>query len=605
MSVAKRMKKTKLSDYVAAFLAEQGIRHVFIISGGASIHLLHSVAENPDIAHICPHHEQAGAMAADAYARVTGNLGCAIGTSGPGATNMITGIAGAWFDSIPCLYITGQVTTFRMKGDTGVRQLGFQETEIIPMVEPITKYAVQISSTGDIRYELEKAVQIAKSGRPGPVVVDIPDDLQREFVDVDDLRGFDCSQMPEPLAADATDLDAVVTMLSEAERPVLMLGWGIRLSGGDALAQQLIDRLGIPVLTSWAARDLVDSRFEHLVGTVGTHGTRAGNFAMQNADLVLCIGSRLSTRETGSPMNSWAREARTIVVDVDESELRKFPRFGKPLDMAVHADAKQFISGLLDKLANFRAQDISSWRARIEDWKSRYVVCQASAHEETSVNPYAFVEALSGIMPDDEQIFIDTGCSVAWMMQGFGVRRGQRLYHDFNNTAMGWALPAAIGGCLALEGAPVTCVSGDGSLMMNLQELATIKRHRLPVRLFVLNNGGYSMVQQTQEQWLGGEHVGTSIEGGLDFPDFAQIAKAFDIPCISIDTNAAIADALGQMMALEGPVLIDVRIPSEKRVEPQSKFGYPIEDAEPLLPRDEFLSNMIVAPMPKSLEPLD
>jgi acetolactate synthase-1/2/3 large subunit len=599
------MKKTKLSDYVAAFLAEQGIRHVFIISGGASIHLLHSVAENPDIAHICPHHEQAGAMAADAYARVTGNLGCAIGTSGPGATNMITGIAGAWFDSIPCLYITGQVTTFRMKGDTGVRQLGFQETEIIPMVEPITKYAVQISSTGDIRYELEKAVQIAKSGRPGPVVVDIPDDLQREFVDVDDLRGFDCSQMPEPLAADATDLDAVVTMLSEAERPVLMLGWGIRLSGGDALAQQLIDRLGIPVLTSWAARDLVDSRFEHLVGTVGTHGTRAGNFAMQNADLVLCIGSRLSTRETGSPMNSWAREARTIVVDVDESELRKFPRFGKPLDMAVHADAKQFISGLLDKLANFRAQDISSWRARIEDWKSRYVVCQASAHEETSVNPYAFVEALSGIMPDDEQIFIDTGCSVAWMMQGFGVRRGQRLYHDFNNTAMGWALPAAIGGCLALEGAPVTCVSGDGSLMMNLQELATIKRHRLPVRLFVLNNGGYSMVQQTQEQWLGGEHVGTSIEGGLDFPDFAQIAKAFDIPCISIDTNAAIADALGQMMALEGPVLIDVRIPSEKRVEPQSKFGYPIEDAEPLLPRDEFLSNMIVAPMPKSLEPLD
>lgn len=595
----------KLSDYVADFLAGQGLKHAFIISGGASIHLLHSLSEHPEIAHICPHHEQAGAMSADAYARVTGNLGCAIGTSGPGATNMITGIAGAWFDSVPCLYITGQVTTFRMKGDTGVRQLGFQETEIIPMVEPITKYAVQIRDTADIRYELEKAVYIAKSGRPGPVLVDIPDDLQREHIDCAGLRGFtpDVTSSDAP-AASAQDLDQVVEMLREAKRPVLMLGWGVRLSGADQLALDLVGRLGFPVLTSWAARDLIHRGQPHFAGTLGTHGTRTGNFAMQNADLVLCIGSRLSTRETGSPMDSWAREARTIVVDVDPSELRKFPRFGKPLDLAIHADAKEFIAGLLERLANFECQDLAQWHGRIEGWKSAYPICPDDARAETTVNPYLFVETLADALPEANQIFIDTGCSIAWMMQGFKVSKGQRLYHDFNNTAMGWALPAAIGGCLALGGQQVTCVSGDGSLMMNLQELATIKRHKLPIRLFVLNNNGYSMVQQTQEQWLGGEHVGTSFDGGLDFPDFGSIAEAFDMPYVMIDTNAGLQAGIDEAMAQDGSVLVDIRIPADRRVIPQSKFGYPIEDAEPLLPRDEFLENMIVQPMPKSLEPL-
>ena len=304
-------------------------------------------------------------------------------------------------------------------------------------------------------------------------------------------------------------------------------------------------------------------------------------------------------------MESWAREARTIVVDVDPAELRKFPRFGKPLDMAVQSDAKAFINALLPRLANFASQDLSAWRARIESWKAAYPVCTDAARQEETVNPYVLVEQLSASLPENDQVFIDTGCAIAWMMQGFDVSRGQRLYHDFNNTAMGWALPAAIGGSFALGEKPVTCVSGDGSLMMNIQELATIKRHKLPVRLFVLNNGGYSMVQQTQEQWLGGEHVGTSYDGGLDFPDFAQVAAAFDIPYVCIDRNDQVAGGLREAMAHPGAVLVDVKIPAERRVIPQSKFGYPIEDAEPLLPRDEFLANMIVKPMPKSLEPLE
>ncbi len=595
----------KLSDYVAGFLAGQGIGHAFIISGGASIHLLHSIAEHPDIEHICPHHEQAGAMAADGYARVTGRPGCAIGTSGPGATNLITGIAGAWFDSVPCLFITGQVTTFRMKGDTGVRQLGFQETEIIPMVKPITKYAIQILDPLRIRYELEKAVHIATTGRPGPVVVDIPDDLQRMNIDVDVLPGFaaeaETSALPAPLAS---DIDRILAMLRGGARPVLVLGWGIRLAGAVDSVRELVDRLGVPVLTSWGARDILQAGHPLAAGTFGTHGSRAGNFTVQNADLVITLGARLSTRETGSPLESWAREARTVVVDIDQAELDKFPRFGKTLDLAIRADAGAFAKALLARANDIVTPDLAPWRDRIASWTERYPICPPDAAADIDINPYRFVDLLSDVVPPKEHVFIDTGCSIAWMMQGFRNRGGQRLYHDFNNTAMGWALPAAIGGCFALDRAPVTCISGDGSLMMNLQELATIQHHRLPVRLFVMNNRGYSMVQQTQEQWLGGEHVGTSHEGGLSFPDFTTVAAAFGIPHIVIDKNADLDLRLAEAFAVKGPVLVDVRVPASRRVMPQSRFGYPIEDSEPLLPRDEFLANMIVRPMPKSLEPI-
>lgn len=596
----------KLSDFVADFLASQGIGHAFIISGGASIHLLHSIAAHPEIEHICPHHEQAGAMAADAYARVTGHLGCAIATSGPGATNMITGIAGAWFDSVPTLFITGQVTTFRMKGNTGVRQLGFQETEIIPMVQPITKYAVQIRDPRRIRYELEKAVQIAKSGRPGPVLVDIPDDLQRERIDVGALAGFRADETPlESVPAPAADeLDRVIDLLGEAERPVVVLGWGVRLAGGIDATRDLVDRLGFPVLTSWGARDMLPADHQLLVGTFGTHGTRVGNFAVQNADLVLTIGARLSTRETGSPLESWAREARTIVVDVDPAELGKFPLFGKAVTLPICADARKFAEALLQRANRFNSTDITAWQTRIADWQAAYPVCPPSLMTEAKVNPYVFVKALSQAAPRNDHIFVDTGCAVAWLMQGFAVSQGQRLYHDFNNTAMGWALPAAIAGSLATGRAPVTCIVGDGSMMMNLQELATVQRHRLPVRLFVLNNSGYAMVQQTQEQWLGGEYVGTSHEGGLSFPDFAAVAAAFDLRHLTIAANTEVEEQVRKAMAHEGPLLVDVKIPSDQRVIPQSRFGYPIEDADPLLPRDEFLANMIVKPMPKSLEPI-
>jgi len=597
-----RSNQMKLSDYVALFLAKQGIGHAFIISGGASIHLLHSLHDRSDIEAICPHHEQAAAMSADGYARVTGRPGCAIGTSGPGATNMITGIAGAWFDSVPVIYISGQVATYRMKGNTGVRQMGFQETDILPMVAPITKYAVQITDPAQIAFELEKATYIAMAGRPGPVLIDIPDDLQRQIIDPETLAHFvppvDVLPAPSP-----QDIDNVFDMLQVAKRPVIIAGWGVRLAGAENLFRAAAEQMAIPVLTSWAAKDMFPADHPLLVGTFGTHGTRAGNFAIQNADLVIAVGARLSTHETGTPMDSWAREAKIVVVDIDATELAKFPAFGKHLDMAMHADAREFLVSFGERAKSETPPDIKSWMESIASWLARYPVKRLGPASPT-VDPYALMSRLAAHMPGEEQVFVDTGCSVAWMMQAFPVRGRQRLYHDFNNTAMGWALPAAIGGSLALGSQPVTCVSGDGSLMMNIQELATIQRHRLPVRLFVVNNEGYSMVQQTQEQWLGGEYVGTSREGGLAFPNFVTLAKAFDIPTLTAETEAEIDTVLKQAYATDGPVLVDIRIPRTERVTPQSRFGYPIEDSEPLLPRDEFLANMIVKPMPKSQEPI-
>ena len=592
----------KLSDYVAEFLAAQGIRHVFAITSGASIHLIHSIADRDDIDFVCPHHEQAGAMAADAYSRVTGNLGAALATSGPGATNMITGICCAWFDSVPVLYITGQVATFRRRGETGVRQMGFQETQIVDMVRPVTKHVSQLMDPQHIRYELEKAVHIAREGRPGPVVVDIPDDLQRSDIDPEKLEGF----TPPTKPSSNLDLEAqvrrCVRLIASAERPVLVIGWGVRLAGAVDVVLKLADKLGFPVLPSWAAMDMFPENHPLLVGSFGTHGTRYGNFTVQNADLVLAIGARLSTRETGSPVTSWACSANTIIVDIDQSELDKFSYFGKSIDEPICADADKFARLLNDQLDGVSLKSIDAWWQRVSSWIERYPVCPEGFEQQTPVNPYVFVRALADEAPVDEHIFAATGCAIAWIMQAFQFKLGQRLFHAFNNTPMGYALPAAIGGCLALGGKPVTCIEGDGSLMLNLQELATIKRHRLPVRLFVVNNSGYSMVKQTQDQWLGADYHATSYEGGLDFPDFSLVAQSFDIPAVRIEKNSDVEQVVAKVLESDGPILCDVVIPPEHHVVPQCRYGRPIEDAEPLLEREEFLENMIVEPMAVSLE---
>jgi acetolactate synthase-1/2/3 large subunit len=594
----------KLSDYVATFLRDHGIGHAFAITGGASLHLIDSIARTPGIDYVCPQHEQAGAMAADAYARATGRLGCAIATSGPGATNLVTGVICSWFDSVSVLYLTGQVTTFRLKGDSGVRQMGFQETEIVEICRPVTKYAVLVLDWRRIRYELEKALHIARAGRPGPVLVDVPDDLQRMDIDVSELEGY----VPEPEAPpapDDADLDRITALLERAERPVAILGWGIRLAGAELETLRLVETLGVPVLPTWPMLDLLPADHPQVVGAFGTHGTRYANYTLQNADLVLAIGARLDTREAGSPYQDFARGARKIVVDVDPAELRKLPAFGMDVDVLVHADAGLFASALADRVARESRPDINDWWTRIRGWKERYPICAPEYRTETLVNPYVFVEALSAASQPGEVLALDTGCALAWTCQAFQFKAGQRLFHCFNTTAMGYGLPAAIGISFALDRTPVTCVVGDGSIQMNLQELATVVRHQLPIRIFLINNHGYSMVQQTQEQWLSGRYEATTVDGGLAFPDFVKVAEAFGLPTVTIRTNAEISDRVREAYAVEGPVFINVEIDAAHRVVPQVKFGRPIEDGEPLLGRQEFLANMIVPPTAASLDEAD
>jgi acetolactate synthase I/II/III large subunit len=591
----------KLSDYVGAFLARQGIRHVFAVSGGASLHLIHSVGDIPGIEFICPQHEQAGAMAADGYARVTGDLGAAIATSGPGATNLLTGVCCSYYDSVPVLYITGQVSTFRMKGDTGVRQIGFQETDTVEIFRPVTKYAALVADPARIRYELEKACHIARSGRPGPVLIDIPDNVQRMEIDPDRLEGYSPpaeEQTAEPLP---DQVRRCVELLERARRPVAILGWGVRLAGAADLARKVLEKLGIPVAPTWAVADILPADHPLSIGTFGTHGTRFANFAVQNADLILSIGSRLDTKATGSPASTFARSACKIVVDIDPNELGKFARFGLDIDLPIAADALVFLKAL-DR-ATTDSLDVSPWLDRIADWKERYPVCLDKYEQEEDVNPYVFVKTLAKQCSEGEVIFLDTGCALAWMMQGFEFKPGQRVYHDWNNTAMGWALPAAIGACLALGRRPVVCVTGDGSLQMNIQELATVVRHNLPIRIVLINNHGQSMIQQTQDQWLGSNYLASSFEGGLPDPDYVAIARAYGIPTLTLDRKAGMEENLRGMFETSGPIFCNVEIAAHRRVSPQVKFGRPNEDPEPLLERSEFLSNMIVRPLDVSLPP--
>lgn len=593
----------KLSDVVATFLAERGIKHVFAISGGASLHLIHSIAETPGTSFVCPLHEQAGAMAADGYARVSGGLGCALATSGPGATNLITGICSSFYDSVPVLYLTGQVATFRSKGDTGVRQIGFQETDTVEICKTITKYAVLVKDPYRIRYELQKAVSIAKSGRPGPVLVDIPDDLQR--MDIDPAKLVDYSPDAPSVAAGAAvteaaahTLDAVLT----SKRPVLIYGWGVHLARAESEARELARALGIPVAMTWAALDLLPHRDPLAIGGFGTHGVRYANFAVQNADLIIAVGSRLDTKATGSPPSTFGREARIIMLDADETEVNKFQKLGVKLDLGIVGDAGDFLRALLDRARGAALPDFAPWLARIAGWKAAYPACLPSFADERLVNPYHFVRQLSTALAEGEIIFSDTGCALAWMMQGFEFRKGQRFFHAFNNTPMGYGLPGAIGACFAKPGQRVICVTGDGALQMNIQELATVVRHNLPVKILLFNNHGHSMVQQTQEMWLQGNYYATSVDGGLPDPDFIAIARAYGFPADTLRLNEEIPAKVAAALAADGPYFLSIEIDSRHRLAPQVKFGRPNEDADPLLPRDEFLGNMIVKPLPVSLK---
>jgi len=595
----------KLADYVADYLAKLGIRQVFVVTGGAVAHLIDSVGRHSDIDYVCTTSEQPAAMAVDGYVRVTGGLGAAMVTTGPGVVNLMTGIACLYYDSLPGIFIAGQVSRSRLgRNAPGVRQLGFQESPHVDLVRPLTKYAVLVDDPSRIRYELEKATWIAREGRPGPVLIDICDDVQREDIDPDALEGFvPPAVAPPDETAIGDKIERMLTLLAEAERPVLVVGAAARIAGVEREMMEFADRLQIPLAMTWAAMDLIAWDDPRNIGGFGVSSTRRGNFAIQNADLVISVGSRLDTHATGMPLASFARGAKKVVVELDSAELDKFARQKMPIDITIQADIRDFLRISHRYYNTIKVRDISDWYAHIARLRERYPSCPPEFRAQRgTVNPYVFMDVLSDELSDNDILVTDCGANLIQTFQGMRIKRGQRVFSAFNNSPMGYSLSAAIGACFAADRRPVICITGDGGLQVNMQELGTVVRYDLPIKIFLFNNHGYGIIQQTQEDWLEARYFAARPQFGLMDPDYVRIAQAFGMHTLSVNDHTSLGDAIRDAIRIDGPVLCNLEFAQEQRIVPMLKAGRPIEDPLPLLDRDEFRENMIVAPMPASRE---
>jgi len=597
----------KASDYIVDFLVSRNVKTVFLITGGAIAHVVDSVGkrktEKGDLDYIVVQHEQAGAMAAETYSRFGPGLGVMMATSGPGATNLLTGICGCWFDSVPALFITGQVNSSESQeaAKAAPRQVGFQETDIVSIAKPVTKYAVKITDASQIRYELEKAMHIAQEGRPGPVLVDIPVNLQFEQVEPEKLEAF----LPETYTGAAVDADEIVAQkiktlasyLESAERPVLLLGGGGRLAHAQREALELAEKLNIPVVVSWSGFDLIPHDHPLFAGHIGVYGSRAANFAVQNADLVISLGSRLDTRQTGGNVASFARAARVVMVEIDRNEIEKGR--GLRVDLGIVADVKALIPKLAAALSGARPS-LSAWQERVGDWKKKYSGPVETGAEGGPINAYDFLRKLSDVLPENQVTIADEGGNLVWTMQSFRIRKGQRLVSTFGNSPMGYALPAAIGAAAALPGKDIICIDGDGGFQMNIQELQTLVHYKLPVKVFIMNNRCMGIIKQFQDLYFDSRYIATTDAYGYAAPDFAKVAGAYGIPSLTIRTLAEAPELIKKALATPGPVLVDVLIDPEQKLSPKLEFGRPIEDMSPYLDRDELKKAMIVPLLPES-----
>jgi acetolactate synthase I/II/III large subunit len=599
----------KLSDYVVRFIADQGVKHVFLVTGGGAMHLNQSLGSEPAIEAICNSHEQASAMCAEAYAKVTNHLGVCMVTTGPGGTNAITGVTGAWLDSTPTLFVSGQVKRPDRMFDNagkplGMRQLGVQEVDIVSIVKPITKYAFTVLDPKDIRYHMEKAVYLALNGRPGPVWVDIPLDVQASPIDdPSTLRGFDPAELQEHSDGSnvKVEVSRLIEKLNQAERPLLFAGNGIRLAKAEKEFAELRDLLGIPTVATWCAADLVPSTDPTYVGRPGSVAARGANFALQNSDFLLAIGVRLDFAITGYAPQNLARAAHKVAVDIDAAELQKLHPY---LQQPVCADAKAFLTALLQQRDSIRPRDRSAWNNRCADWKTRYpVVTEEHRNPDSKVSIFHLAEVIgTESAPDDLLVSGSSGSGIEIFLLACPTRNGQRIYHTAGLGAMGYGLPMSLG--VSIGGRKRTIlVDGDGGFQFNIQELETAARLRLPVKFFVLNNDGYASIRASQKAYFGKANIGCDINTGLTVPDMSKIAAAYNIPSIVIPNQKNLREDVRRALAMEGPVIVDVHvIPDEVRAprlqsyqKPDGSFvSKPLEDLFPFLDREEFRSQMII-----------
>ncbi|MGA2619344.1 MAG: thiamine pyrophosphate-binding protein [Thermoguttaceae bacterium] len=597
----------KLSDYVMERVAQAGVRHVFLLPGGGAMHLVDSLGRSADLRYVCNLHEQAAAIAADAYGQYTGNLGVALVTTGPGGTNAITGLAAAWLDSTPCLFLSGQVKRADLGAGRGVRQMGFQELDICQIVRPITKYAVRVDDPASIRRHLDRAMRLARSGRPGPVWLDIPLDVQAAEVDPAGMAPTeDDGPLLPPREALRPAVRQALELLAAAQRPVILAGNGVRLAGAIEKFLELADRLQVPLLTTWKAMDFLPDDHPLFIGRPGAVGQRAANFAQQNADYLLVLGARLDLGQTAYNPRGLARGAKKVVADIDPAEIRKLDM---PLAVTLCGDLRDTIELFLEEQPRFAARPRAAWWNRCREWKRRFPVVRPEYWNETSgVNLYVLMDVLGDeLCGSDLVVPGSSGAASEVTMQALRVKAGMRVFNSQGLGAMGFAIPAAIGGCLA-SGRRTIAIDGDGSLQMNSQELETVRRLNLPIKLFVLDNGGYASIQATQRNYFQGRYVACNPQSGLTLPDTLALAAAYGLPALSIGSQTDLRRQVRRVLEQQGPVVCNVSISPNQCTAPRvasvqredgSITSRPMEDLWPLLDREEFQANMIVAPMPE------
>ncbi len=591
----------KVADFIINYLADYGIDTMFLVYGAANGDLVDAFTRTDKTRYVAVMHEQGGGFAAECYAKVKGRPGVAIATSGPGGMNFVTPIGNCYYDSVPCLFITGQINSQFLRPSPEIRQVGFQETDIVSIVKPITKYAVMLTDPKAVKYELEKALFLAQDKRPGPVLLDIPLDVQKKDVDVSQLEGFDPRSMETNYDTNYIDsqIDQLLNDLKKAKRPVMMIGGGVRIADAVKEFHQAANLLKIPCFPTWNALDVVASDFEYYGGRIGTYGGAGRNFGIQNSDVLLAVGSRISGRITGGNIHSFARESKKYVVDVDEALLQR--RLQQvPFDVNIHCDAKLFFNRLIQKLKTLKTPlpDFSSWTTKVMEWKKKYDPVKKEFFEEQKyVHPYAFMRTLSELMSKDDILVGDCGGNIVVSNHAFETKNGQRNLTNNGNSPMGFSFAASMGAWFAAPHRQVVCTIGDGGFNMNPQEMQTLKNYTIKVKTFILNNHIYGITKAFQETNFQGRAEACGPKG-YNPPDFIPIAKAYGLKTVTINKNSEMREKISEVLQYDGPVICDVNIHEYHTYEPRI-FGWktPIEDMYPYLPREEFRENMFIEPL--------
>ena len=559
----------RLSDYVIQYLKDaEGIDTIFTVSGGGCIFLVDSLSNVEGLKYVATHHEQVAAIAAEGYARMHERMGACVVTSGPGGTNAITGVLGAWLDSIPMIVLSGQVNKEMTTNYTGLnlRQLGDQEFNIVESVKNMTKYAVQVNDEKDIRYHLEKACHLAKTGRPGPVWLDIPLNVQSINIDPQTLQGFIPSYSPPQPTEN--QLDLVVEKLRHSKKPLLIVGNGVRLSGAVKELRSLVNKIKIPAISAVNGNDLINEDYLGYVGRFGTHAQICANQLLAEADFILSVGSRLYVRQTGYNFKSFGKNAFKVYVDIDENELSKPTLFP---DLAIHSDAKEFITGLMKKTLSETNND---WfRYCSNKYRHTPIVLDRHRNKQGFVSHYNFIEKLSSKLTDRDHIITSDGSANVVTMQVMKLKGDQRLITNTGNAPMGYGLPCAVGA--ASTGIPIICIEGDGSLHLNVHELQTIKHYNMPIRLILFNNDGYTSIKISQKAFFKGKYVASEKSSGVSFPNFEKLITAYDLPYMSIKNHEELNSKLDQFLKQKGPVVLEVFTDPEEFHEPKvvAKLG--------------------------------